>query len=49
MSSAHKAACGHMACYSCWLDLLALNLRGVNCPACGKLVRKAQLAPVPFA
>jgi hypothetical protein len=49
MPSAYKAACGHMACYTCWLDLLATNLRGVNCPTCGKWVRKAQLAAVPFA
>jgi hypothetical protein len=49
MASAYKAACGHLACYTCWLDLLSTNLRGVNCPTCGKLVRKAQLAAVPFA
>jgi hypothetical protein len=49
MTSAHKSACGHMACYGCWLDLLATNLRGVTCPTCGKLVRKAQLAVVAFA
>jgi predicted RNA-binding Zn-ribbon protein involved in translation (DUF1610 family) len=49
MAAAHKAGCGHLGCYSCWVELLSSNLRGVNCPVCGKLVRRQQLAQVPFA
>jgi hypothetical protein len=49
MAAAHKAGCGHLGCYSCWVQLLCSNLRGVNCPVCGKLVRRQQLAQVPFA
>eukprot|EP00878_Enallax_costatus_P033515 GHUV01037004.1.p1 GENE.GHUV01037004.1~~GHUV01037004.1.p1 ORF type:complete len:113 (+),score=33.03 GHUV01037004.1:35-340(+) len=49
MAAAYKAGCGHMACYGCWVEQFSLNLRGVSCPVCKKVVRRQQLAQVPFA
>jgi regulator of telomere elongation helicase 1 len=39
MDAAHAAPCGHLGCFSCWLGLLAKNMRGATCPSCGKAVR----------
>ena len=44
MEGAHEAACGHVACYSCWMRALAL----FKCPICGKGIRKQQLVQKYF-
>jgi regulator of telomere elongation helicase 1 len=49
MESAHRAPCGHLACYSCWLKLLCVGMRAAKCPVCSKELRRAQLTAQPFA
>jgi hypothetical protein len=45
MDAPHEAACGHTACYACWLKALAQ----FKCPVCGRGVRKTQLTKKFFA
>ena len=44
-----EAACGHPACYSCWLELLGRDGSGnALCPSCHKPVLKRQLQKMFF-
>ena len=44
-----EAACGHSACYSCWLELLGRDGSGnALCPSCHKPVLKRQLQKMFF-
>lgn len=45
MRAPYEAACGHLACYACWLGALAK----FKCPTCAKPLRKAALLPKQFA
>jgi len=49
MDGPHAAACGHLACYACWMKLLSGAPRGAQCPKCRKDVRRPQLKVCYFA
>ena len=49
MEAAHRAPCGHLGCFGCWVGLLARGMRGAKCPVCSRELRRNQLVAAPFA